>query len=270
MPRLSLEDSNLLRSPRLYPALLALTIVSPLHAQEPTKLPTFAVVSVRPSPPDARPHFTVTPDGLSESNNTVLWAIVTAYGLRMEDRVLNAPSWLGAEAYDIQAKVDPADAETLRALPMLRRYQMLRQVLEDRFQLKYHYETKNFPNYALIIAKGGPRQITASKPSDLPPKWTYSAHYRMVAERFTMETLCNIVVSTESQRLTVDQSGLKGKYDFILEWSREDDDGHPVPPGSTFPNIFIALENQLGLKLIPITVPTQVLVIDRIERPSEN
>ena len=243
------------------------------NANEP--VPAFSVVSVKPSNPNSSAVLEITPDEFVERKNTVMWLIESAYGIHEERLVLGAPSWIKEERYDVLAKVDESDIKALSDLKPQQRFFMLRPVLEERFHLRYHLETRVLPEYVLTIAKNGSK-LKPSKPAGaVPPEhvWKISGRYELDAKDIPISQLCSYVLSTEAQQLVVDQTGLTGTYDFTLRWSREDAAAGldtSAKGGNDAPDIFTAVRDQLGLTLSPLRVPMPVLVVDHIERPSEN
>jgi uncharacterized protein (TIGR03435 family) len=109
-----------------------------------------------------------TDDGLSVENFPLMLLVQQAYGVG-KDRITGAPDWLNSEHYDIEAKMDGAAAEELKTLApdvvRAARQHMLRKLLEQRFELTVHRETKDLPVYNLVIAKGGSK-LQESKPDD--------------------------------------------------------------------------------------------------------
>ncbi len=165
------------------------------------------------------------------------------------------------------------DEETAAALQKLppkeqseQRRLMLRALLADRFKLKVHQETKILPLYQLVIAKGGPK-LKESHAS----KTTTNGIGRLTAQRMTMASLTRIL-TVVTDRLVVDKTGLTAEYDFDLRWTPDDlqESAGEIPEAVSGPSIFTALKEQLGLKLQPAKGPVDILVIDHIERPSEN
>ena len=245
---------------------------SPFEKPE-AKMPVFSVVSVRPSGPDEKGKWKETPDGVSLHGQTMFRLIQAAYHMQEPYWVVGAPGWADKDPYDVDAKVDEADIEAMAKLTPMRRMEMLQQILEDRFKLKYHYETKELDDFALVVAKGGPNagNLKPADPSE-KPEARVKGHFVYEVKALTMENLCYMALSTESQRWVVDRTGLTGKYDFTLRWSRDEP---PPADGSAAaeavgPSIFTAVQEQLGLKLEPIKVATKILVVDSVERPSGN
>ena len=157
---------------------------------------------------------------------------------------------------------------------------MQQALLADRLKLKAHYETRDMPILALVVAKDGLKMHEA-KPGDTytnglkrgdgkPFGSVFSISNSMGIETVTSQgmTLGNLVLNLPGMtgHLVEDKTGLTGVYDFTLHFSASD----PPPQDSTEPSLYTALEEQLGLKLEPVKGPVQVLVIDHVERPSEN
>ncbi len=231
------------------------------------KTPVFSVLSVKPNKlEDTRPSFTFKPDGLSIRKYAPLWLLISAYDLVEERRVIGWPSWMLNEFFDIEAKVDEADVAELAKLTKEQQLLLLQQVFESRFNLKFHYESRDFKIFELIVAKGGPIQLKPTVFTDSNIKSI--GRFHMKYEDISMPEFCLNSLSTEAQALVVDKTGLTGRYDFTLHWSRPDEMVNGAP--SDQPLIFTAVQEQLGLKMVPAVAPTRVMVIDHIERPSGN
>jgi uncharacterized protein (TIGR03435 family) len=155
---------------------------------------------------------------------------------------------------------------------------MVRALLEDRFQLKVHRETKEMPVYALVAAKDGPKLSVAADTSvhggrTPPGAW----NLKNVGTADLVKYL-----SQQLSRTVIDETGLSGHYDVKLEWKPERGEGGPEalglppafdtasPPASTGRSIFTAIQEQLGLKLESTKGPVEMVVIDHAEKPSAN
>jgi uncharacterized protein (TIGR03435 family) len=250
------------------------------------KLPVFDVVSVRQNKSGTTAFRSrSTPDGISVENASLLMLIRQAYAMMnsLDDKFLRVPDWAGTERYDIQAKVDPSEIADLPKLSAAQRGLMLQALLADRFKLVTHHEVKEQPVYALVIAKNGPK-LTESKPDDTRPDGAEEAHNNkrpnaihisrghLAAQTISMPDL-EVILTQIAGRTVLDKTRLKGSYDVTLNWAPED--GEPtllngVPQEETRASIFTALQEQLGLKLESQKAPVEVLVIDHVERPSEN
>jgi uncharacterized protein (TIGR03435 family) len=208
-----------------------------------------------------------------------------AYGMMnsLDDKFLQVPDWARSDRFDIQAKVDPSDIAELPKLDATQRSLMLQSLLADRFKLVTRHEVREQPVYALVIAKNG-LKFTKSKSDDTNPGGIEEGHGNkrpdaihmsrghLTAQSISMSNL-EVMLTQITGRTVLDKTGLKGNYDVTLNWAP--DDGQPtllngVPQEETRPSIFTALQEQLGLKLESQKAPVEVLVIDHVERPSEN
>jgi uncharacterized protein (TIGR03435 family) len=228
-----------------------------------------------------------TADGYDQ-NNVLIFYIAQAYGLANQ-RIQGLPDWcrMGDEEYEIHAKVADADISEWSKSSQTQIQGALQALLADRFQLKAHFETRDAPAYALVVAKGGPK-FKAAVPGDAYPggihdpsgkpsigldyKWEPGwDHGLYVAQGATIAALVqnlNNLVSGVLGRLMVDKTGLAGQYDYSMPiyfaWEGNPPADNPAPP------IFTVIQESLGLKLEPTTAPVEFLVIDHIERPTEN
>jgi uncharacterized protein (TIGR03435 family) len=165
------------------------------------------------------------------------------------------------------------------------RMRMLQPVLAERFQLKVHRETRDLPVYELVLAKGGPK-FHEAKPGDTYPNgikgpgghsgpglvWIQDG--QLTCQGVGVAELTRLL----SQRLghnVLDKTGLTGKYDFAMQWPREEGPGAMFDGGenaaeSSGPSIFTVIQEQLGLKLESHKAPVEVLVIDHVEAASAN
>jgi uncharacterized protein (TIGR03435 family) len=220
--------------------------------------------------------------------------ILNAYELQ-DYQLSGDPPWANSEHYDIQAKAD--------GNPSVREMEgpMLQALLEDRFKLTIHRETRQLPVYELAVGKFGAKLQLSKEGSctpyseDSPPPTSTPGQPRpnfcgfhttsvdglnrtLDGEGITMTVLATTLSRTYLSQLgrnVIDATGLTGAYDVHLKWAI---DSLPAPAGpnpsppsdTTGPSIFTALQEQLGLKLESTKGPVQVLVIDHVERPSAN
>jgi uncharacterized protein (TIGR03435 family) len=254
--------------------LVLASLTGNLDAQAPEVTPEFSVVSIHPSNPEGRPSYRWTGSGLSESGNTLSWLISVAYTLPEARFLEGAPSWTEHVTYDVIGKVDEEDQAALSAMPAATRGRLLRKVLADRFGLVYHWEPRTFSEYGLIVVNPSraSHAIVPSSPEESAKPRAETSSHSVEAHGMTMEQLCHNVLGTEARQLVVDQTGIAGKLNFQLRWSRVDLSAEPPPSAeaSPDPDIFSAVQEQLGLKLVPLRVPVQVLVVDRVQKPSAN
>jgi uncharacterized protein (TIGR03435 family) len=196
-----------------------------------------------------------------------------AYGMP-ESQILGGPAWLDSAMYDIDAKSDASVDAQLHSLPTEQaRHQkqlMVQALLADRFQLQAHQETRQLPVYGLVVAKGGPR----FKPSQINGTTidTGRARLHIAGSDDTVAILARELAQSLG-RVVLNQTGLTGRYDLTLKWT-PDDAPTPMkngePDASAPPDIFTAIQEQLGLKLVSTKGPVPVLVIDHVEMPSAN
>jgi uncharacterized protein (TIGR03435 family) len=204
-----------------------------------------------------------------------------AYGIP-EPRILDGPKWLNTERFDIQAKADSVTFDTFKSLRredrQLQIQRMFQQLLADRFKLRVHWETRELPVYAMIVAKNG-SHLQATKQTDDGASISTN-NGELTARGVTMAEIARALtqeLSRELGRVVVDKTGIDGRYDLTLRWTPESGatsvSSETVNNGlqpETGPSIFTAFQEQLGLKLELIKGPVQVLVIDHVEMPSEN
>lgn len=243
---------------------------------------TYDVATIKPSDPNAMGSSSgAWPNGnLVSKNEPLKSAICDAYGVLIF-QCLGGPGWLESDRYDIEAKPDGATAEQLLKLSWKERepvqHRMQQALLADRLKLKAHFETREMPIFALVVAKGGLKMHEAQagdtyanglKRDDGKAfgRGVFSMRNGSVtAQGMSLDTLV-LNLPGMTGHFVENKTGLTGVYDFTLHYSASD----PPPPDSTAPSLYTALEEQLGLKLEPTKGPMQVLVIDHVERPSEN
>jgi uncharacterized protein (TIGR03435 family) len=272
---------------QIAPAIIAYLVIAPvpLLAQTAAKAgstPTFEVASIRQNMnPNPRWNMYFTPDGVHATDVTLRWALDEAYGVTDDSLWSGGPEWLDKARFDIEAKYD------VTKYPDLTREQrqaMLQQLLADRFNLVVHHEAKEFPLYALVIAKDGPK-FEETKPEDLRKSpvagvlCMNKGRGKGVVEMqgCTMKQFANNLGGygrNDLGRKIVDQTGLTGYYTVALHWTPVDT-ANPSSTGPTEqeqsgPSIFTAVKEQLGLELKPIKGPLDTIVIERAEMPTEN
>jgi uncharacterized protein (TIGR03435 family) len=188
---------------------------------------------------------------------TVLGLLSMAYGVETY-QISGAPSWAGDQFYDIAATAEGPAAVTRDQF-----LELLRQLLASRFQLNFHWETKDLPVYALVADKRGPTMRKSE--ADAQYHWAVGPGQWSVT-RVSMPQLARSL-AREVGRTVVDLTGITGNFDFKLEWIPEQAAPTAEPGG---PSIFTALEEQLGLRLESRKHATEMLIVDRVEKPSEN
>ena len=257
---------------------------------------TFEVASIKPAaqagPGPIRMGIQMMPGGGLRANNVSLQLLLTlAYDVR-DFQISGGPPWLGSQLYDIQARTgnapdEPASPDAMRNMSEEQRKtfqeqmrERLRNLLADRFQLMFHRESKEAPVYTLEIAKGGPK-FQESKAAGTTAGRMRMGRGELNGEGVGMDFVVQ-VLANQVGRTVIDKTGLKGKYDVKLTWTPDGPQGFgpggpvpagvepPPPPDPNGPTIFSALQDQLGLKLESGKGPIDMIVIDHVEKASEN
>jgi bla regulator protein BlaR1 len=213
-----------------------------------------------------------------------------------ESLVANLPKWVATDFFEINARAEGSPTKDQMRL-------MMQSLLADRFNLKVHFETQQVPVYALILEKSGKtgpklRPHADGPPCTPPPPQDSHGPLANAADIFparcdsfalvdgpngtmlfgsrnsTMGQIAASIADTDLDRPVVDQTGLEGRFDFAIEWKPDSEDssspGAIVSLESMGVTFLSALGEQLGLKLIPTKAPVRVLIVDHVDRPSEN
>ena len=235
--------------------------------------PKFDVVTIKPSDPN-RPGklFTIRGRHVMTINTTVNDLITFGYSIQTK-QLVNAPAWFDGK-YDIDGVPDVEGQPNIQQMRIL-----IRDALVERFGLKFHNEQRELSVYALTVAKGGPKlTITTDKPST-PGNFIFRGLGRLMVTNSTMTDFCHGMQEAVMDKPVVDQTGLTDRYDFNLNWTPDQSQfaamGGNVPPPNTDdpnapPSLYIALQEQLGLKLEAGKAQADVMVIDHVEKPSPN
>jgi uncharacterized protein (TIGR03435 family) len=234
--------------------------------------PSFEVATIKPSDP-AKPGKTFLVRGREFTTiNTTLTELITfAYGLHPK-QVTGGPGWMESQKYDLMAKPDVDGTPSTAQLRT-----MVQKLLAERFQLAFHHDKKELSVYTLNVTKTGAKLTRTEHAGGLPSLFFRGLGVLNVMKA-TTEDFTRLMQSTVLDRPVVDQTGLEGKWDFILKWTPDETQfggqiPGPVPQTDAAdapPNLFDAIQQQLGLKFEPVKAPVDVLVIDKVEKPSEN
>ena len=200
--------------------------------------------------------------------------VSNAYNIR-PGLISGFPEWANSARFDIDAKVTDASADSLHKLSEDQRRSMLLALLTDRFHLRAHFEPRILPVYNLVVTKDGPKfkehpavspQSESGPGSNPKPGSIQFGNSEMTA---TSIPIHNLVwnLSYRVGREVIDKTGLIGTYDFTLKWTPTQPEGET---DNNAPDLFTALEEQLGLKLEPSKGPVDTLVVDHVEMPTEN
>ena len=223
---------------------------------------TFEVASIKAHPGI----ITFSADPLVKGNrvtataSTLLDMMTVAYHVRY-DQISGGPNWIRSDHFDLDAR---AEGEGVRSTEQIR--PMLQALLADRFQLTIHRDTREVPMYALVVNKNGPKLQESSVADE--PKGQISGEStgsHMEVSQGTMAQLALRLSGNGAGRPVMDKTGLTAKYTYKMNWVN----GTPGPD-SEWPSLFVALQEQLGLKLEPTRGPSEIIIIDHAEKPSAN
>jgi uncharacterized protein (TIGR03435 family) len=223
----------------------------------------FEVVSIRPyiSQGDAareRSALDFPPGGrFSATNVSVAKLIRVAFGVEKE-RVLNTPGWADTLTYDIEAKTAGGVEVTRENIP-----ELLLPLLTGRFGLQFHRERRERSEYDLEVAKNGfqLQPVTSDGKSHMSEN-SNGATATMNATKLSLNALA-ATLARYLERPVIDKTGIAGDYDFNLKWSSDQ------TLDTVNPSIFAALQ-QIGLRLVSRKGPVEVILVDRVEKPSAN
>jgi uncharacterized protein (TIGR03435 family) len=252
---------------RLHSLLLAFAIALPAAAQNAPARLTFDVASIHPSDPTAvNGMIKALPQGTGYTARNIPLKLMMSLMYRVPMRQISGgPDWIATDRYDVEAKSD--HAYSLDDL-----HTMFQNLLADRFNLKFHKETKEGPVYALTLDTPGSKMKVNTSPQNFDIPITFDPNGHAVGVRVPMPYLSWWLGQQLQidQRPVVDMTGLTGNYDFKLAFAPVRPPDAPPAEGETQPSIFDAVKEQLGLKLQPQKGPVDYYVIDHIERPSAN
>jgi uncharacterized protein (TIGR03435 family) len=258
---------------RTLPDLLILTLPF-LYAQDlPPNMPiaakpAFEVSTIKPASPDRGFSIKASGSGLVNTTSTSLFDLIKfAYDLH-PSQIVGAPGWLEDEKFDISAKPD-----TLGKPSTLQMKAMMQGLFADRFHLAFHREKKEMAAYVITEAKSGAKlEKNNSDPNGLM-SFSGGGQQGMTVRNMTMPEFAFTMQAGFLDGPVVDRTGFGNqRYNFVLKWTPDsgtagaDTPNSPDPP----PDIFVAVQEQLGLKLQSTKAPVDVMVVDRVEKPGEN
>jgi len=236
--------------------------------------PSFEVATIKPSKPDAPgKYLTVQGHNMVSANFSLTDYISFAYGVHAK-QVVGLPAWAETEKYDINAKPD------IDGIPNDKQLKgMLQKLLAERFKLTFHHDKKELSVYILSVSKAGNKMIKEeSDPNGLPGLFFKGKLGDLGVRNATMADFTGLMQSAVLDRPVLDQTGLTGRWDFSLLWTPDDSQfagmGAKIPPptdnASAPPNLYTAIQEQIGLKLDATKAQADVLVVDKVEKPTDN
>lgn len=259
-------------------------VPAPLPSAGPAKPPIeWDTISIhKHDPNDTNMRWGSVPDGINANGVTVRMLITQAYGFDelelRDDELIGLPGWAKDNQYDIAAKVSSDDVPAWKKIEDISMEEtiqhmlshqptpdmlMMRSLLEERFGLKVHYETKVEPVYELVLDKGESKL----KPAADQKHGNMNFSAGVIKGDGVPTQFLAMVLSTPLQRSVLDHTGLTGRFDFELHFLP---DNVPPKPDNNDPDLFTAVREQLGLKLEAAKGPVLVVVVDSIHEPSPN
>ena len=236
--------------------------------------PVFEVATIKLSRPDESLSIQVSPGGrqFTATNASLRELITFAYEIHPR-QVTGGPAWLETEKYDLVAR---ADVEGMPSYKQLRT--MLRKLLADRFQLNFHREQKELTVYTIVPGKTGPKLTSSDGDPNGLPSLGFRGLGSLYARNANMSDFAGLMQTLVLDRPVVDRSGVSGRYDFTLNWTADESQfggrpgqaPHRPANADVPPDLYTAIQQQLGLKMESARLPVEVLVIDRVEKPSDN
>jgi len=233
----------------------------------------FEVSTIKPANPEVRGQsILVSRSGMFTTTNTTLNDLITfAWGIHAR-QIVGGQSWLESELFDITAKPEQTGIPNATQLRT-----MAQKLLAERFGLAMHTEKRELSAYVLTVGKTGPKLSKNDSGGNLPG-FGGMGPGAIGVRNSTMAEFAGFLQARILDRPVVDQTGLSGKFDFTLEWRPDTTQSAPganpppqLPPAvESRPDLFTAIQEQIGLKLEASRAPVEVYVIDKVQKPSEN
>lgn len=221
--------------------------------------PAFEVASVKYDPRKAGSWVRFLPGGRLDASSWLKQLIQVAWDMK-DYQVIGGPAWLGDDWYAVEAKTSDPNADEKQMKPMLRT------LLTDRFQLHLRQETREFQVFNLVVAKGGPKL----KPLAEGEKSACARDNSLICGMRTTERLASYLTNTAG-RPVFDKTGITGNFDILVIFNPYA--GRDNPPSTYYadqPDMPTALRDQLGLALEPAKETMPVLIVESVQRPSDN
>jgi uncharacterized protein (TIGR03435 family) len=246
---------------------------APLTPMAADASPVFEVAVIKPSKPGPQGRaFRVNGRQFTTLNTSLSNLITWTYGVQAR-QITGAPPWAETEKYDLLAKPDGEGQPNDKQWKF-----MVQKLLADRFKLVFHRDTKELPVFAIVVGKTGPKLAKSEGDPNGLPGLFFRGLGVLPARNATMADFAGVMQGAVLDRPVVDQTGLSGRYDFTLTWTPDESQfqglGAKVPPpaenAAAPPDLFTAMQEQLGLKLESTKAPAEILVVDHVEKPSEN
>jgi uncharacterized protein (TIGR03435 family) len=235
--------------------------------------PLFEVATIKPSNPDTPGQaINVGRGGANTFTtlNTPLFELIKfAYGIHAR-QVMGAPSWVDTDKFDIVAKPDTPGVPNATQLRS-----MVQKLLEERFGLGFHREKKELQAYVITVDKSGVKMAKVETNRGNLPGFGGRGPGSIGVQNSTMAEFADFMQARLMDRPVVDQTGLTDRYDFTLKWRPDDTQRPPNAPAlpqevEDRPDMLTAMRQQLGLKVELGKTPVDVMIIDKVSKPTAN
>jgi len=269
---------------RITAIVAALAVPSVLSQVSTDARPSFSVASIKPAAPDARLGVAIQPGGRFVANGAQLKLLISLAWHVTPFQMSGGEDWMTSDRWNIEATSEGVTAVPDWTPPNIPEVMAirLRSLLEDRFLLKVHRETKIQQAYGLTVGRNGsklvPADAGAAAPDTQRPGSFRAGPGIVIGAAVTMDQIV-AYLDKLMDRPVIDKTGLTGHFDFKLQFATESTPRALATPASASgpemqpsgdPSIFTAIQEQLGLKLDASREPAQILVIDSAQKPSKN
>ncbi len=236
---------------------------------KPGALPAFVVATIKPSKPDTVTLIQIRGNRFATAGTTFVDIFKYAYGVNA-GQVVGGPEWLRTQKFDVLADPETEDRPSSDEMKA-----MVQQLLLERFHLVIHQDKKNLSVYALMKAAELPNLTKSVVDPSGTPRVAYDPRGQLRVGNVTMADFATFLQRFVLDRPAVDQTGIVGRFTLSLQWTPDNFTGGEMPvtskeDASAPPNLFTAIKEQLGLKLQPTKARADVIVIDRVDHPSDN
>jgi len=238
--------------------------------------PVFEVATIKPSNPDTPGQALNIGRGGGNAFTTLNMPLADlirfAYAVHAQ-QLIGGPAWIESEKYDILAK---PDTPGIPNAPQVR--SMVQRLLKERFGLEFHRDKKELTAYLINADKAGVKMTKVEDARSKLPGFGQRGPGRMAVRNATMGEFADFLQARILDRPVVDKSGLTDRFDFSLEWRPVNNGpaaaGGNAPPAAQAaddrPDLFTAMREQLGLKLETGKTLVDVIVVDKVTKPTEN
>lgn len=233
----------------------------------------FEVATIKPHDPDV-PGFGIQIRGRRLTTVATPLSSLIAFAYRLHPRqILEAPNWVETEKYDVVAEAAGPD-EAANGLMMIRRVQTL---LADRFALAFHREKKTLSVYEIVVGKNGPKFLQNTGDPKANPTYGFPGRGVMTATNAGVANLAVWLQRYVLDRPVIDHTDISGVYNFNLNWRADEFQFSEIggvlgrsADEADRPDLYTAIQQQLGLRLETTKAQVEVFVIDRVNMPSPN